>query len=222
MGERGPEGPPNPNAENSNTLDNLDSADFLRSNAAAGGDLAGTYPNPTVGPDKIAGAEVFPNSLSGSDIDESTLGQVPAAANATTAANAAALGGHAASAFLRGKALRCISDISEHGGPQCGTILNEPGALRISVVCDHDSSGSQGYRVWVRFATNTNNAWIRAYGVDDADFDAAEQPIQLQGTDDWHTFVYRSAAGVTISGAVASWESSSSPHCELHGFAVIG
>jgi hypothetical protein len=40
---------------------------------AAGGDLAGNYPNPNVGADAIGSAEVTPNSLLGTDIDETTL-----------------------------------------------------------------------------------------------------------------------------------------------------
>ena len=68
QGERGPEGPPNPNASNSDRLDNLDSSDFMRSNAAAGGDLTGSYPSPQVGPDAIESAEVRDSSLRLTDI----------------------------------------------------------------------------------------------------------------------------------------------------------
>jgi hypothetical protein len=41
--------------------------------AAAGGDLAGTYPDPTIGPNAIGGAEVTDGSLNGSDVDEAAL-----------------------------------------------------------------------------------------------------------------------------------------------------
>lgn len=54
----------------------------------AGGDLTGNYPDPAI----------KPNVVSGANIDESTLGQVPSAA---TAANASQLGGLAPSAYFR-------------------------------------------------------------------------------------------------------------------------
>jgi hypothetical protein len=48
--------------------------------AAAGGDLTGSYPSPTVRPGAITGAGVAADSLTGAHIVESTLGQVPDAA----------------------------------------------------------------------------------------------------------------------------------------------
>jgi hypothetical protein len=45
--------------------------------SAAGGDLAGTFPNPQIAGNAIGGPEVGDDALTGADIDESTLGQVP-------------------------------------------------------------------------------------------------------------------------------------------------
>ena len=73
-GATGPAGEPNPNAANSELLDSLDSTAFLRSNAAAGGDLTGTFPAPLIGPDAVGTNEVDGTLVAGDIADTSSLG----------------------------------------------------------------------------------------------------------------------------------------------------
>jgi hypothetical protein len=56
-------------------------SDAQFSGAAAGGDLTGSYPAPILAPNVVTGAKVAGNSLTGANIDESTLGQVPDASH---------------------------------------------------------------------------------------------------------------------------------------------
>lgn len=74
-GPRGPQGPPGSDAQ--------------FDGAAAGGGLAGTYPNPTIAQNAIGTAQVTNDTLSGSDIVEGSLGQVPSALAATNTQNIA-------------------------------------------------------------------------------------------------------------------------------------
>ena len=79
---------------------------YVKQGDPAGGDLAGTYPNPTIGAGKVSGGTggtIADNSVTGADILESSLGTVPSATNADNATDASSLGGVAASGYMRGE-----------------------------------------------------------------------------------------------------------------------
>jgi hypothetical protein len=100
----------------------------------AGGDLAGKYPNPSIKPNAVTGAKV----------DESTLGEVP------SAANAALLGGLAPGAFLRSSNVVKI-DATQTQDSNGTTTANLPeiNGFQLLMDCGYDS-GSDEQTITVR------------------------------------------------------------------------
>jgi hypothetical protein len=64
QGERGPQGPAGAGGAGSSSG---------RPSGAAGGSLAGSYPDPAIGANAVGGAQVTDNSLTGNDIRDATL-----------------------------------------------------------------------------------------------------------------------------------------------------
>ena len=124
-GKQGPQGVPGSDAQ--------------FNGAGAGGDLTGTFPSPQIRAGAVTADKVAPNSLTGNEIDESTLGQVP---------NSTLLGGLPAGSYSHtGVSSFQVGGITSGGSLQ--------GNLQFSVTCNPGSvltlsnnSSSQSIEIW--------------------------------------------------------------------------
>lgn len=108
----------------------------------AGGDLSGNYPAPTIKPNAVTGAKV----------DESTLGEVPSAANATQ------LGGLAPSAFLRSSnVLRIDQTVTQSSDGTSPADFPEINGFKLLMDCSYDS-GADSQTISIKAQSVNANA----------------------------------------------------------------
>jgi hypothetical protein len=181
----------------------------------ASGDLTGNYPNPDLAPGAVTGADIGDNSLTGVQIDESTLGLVPNAANATNATNATNVNGLQARAF----------HYAENAGRSLKTFLSLGGFL-IGASC------SAGPVIDIVAGSSVNNSYVRSSNTaTDSDFDSG-QTIDLDNpdADGARTVSYRAGAAAAASTTFDSQSVSASlsydtdpvtgPDCQIAGTAT--
>jgi hypothetical protein len=184
---------------------------YVNTAEAAGGDLSGPHGNLQIGPDVVTGAE----------IDESSLEQVPSAAqadnatnasnavNAQTATNASNVDGNSVASFNFNTSSASLT-----------ALVNNLGGLTLMASCV-----SNDLNVYV--ATNTNNSYFRSsVGNSDVDFDTADNNFLVfsaDTSDQNGTMVYRkgtSLGSVTVTFGYETNPGGGGNSCQLQGVAV--
>ena len=95
----------------------------------------------------VAGADVRNDSLTGDDLDESTIGRVPSANTANSASTANALGGQEPSAFQTASASDARSDVAEPQGtvsPALSATITTSAPRTLTAVASVEASADGG------------------------------------------------------------------------------
>lgn len=201
-------------AADAELFDGMDSNIFVTGNSFAGGDLSGRYPSPTVRSNAIGSDEVELNSLNGADIDESTLAEVP------SAANAGSVDGQSAATFN----FKSI-------GPDSWKTLFTLGGLQLYVRCVGVSPGTDQIEFAARTTADNSFIWSDIAGVPlNGDWDVADANPD-DSADRWFAdtsdragvIVYRqgdaSLNAAPVVTVTLAWRTTSSS-CETVGSAV--
>jgi len=107
----------------------------------AGGSLAGNFPNPTLSANSVGASQVADDSITGSDVNESTLAKVPSAADADT------LGGRNPTAFVRAE-VQGLTGTALSGTPRSAAVtLTAPtnGIVILTGTCAYRAGASELY-----------------------------------------------------------------------------
>jgi hypothetical protein len=206
-------------AADAELFDGINSDVFVTKATPAGGALAGNYPNPVVATNAIGSPEVRNDSLTGSDVDEGSLAQVPSAAS---------VDGQSATTF------NFNVPTGNYTVPHGLATLFVFQGLTLKASCEraHDTDQLSVYAY-----TDTDNSYLRtslAGSAADADFDAG---LNTMAGTTWNALfhatgdgagvlIYRRGGSAAIDAQVTSvtlaWDTNPTGNdCMLAG-AVIG
>ena len=199
----------------------------------AGGDLGGSYPDPSIKANAVGSSEVADDSLTAADILEPSLGEVPSATNADSAANASTVDGVSARSFEYAGAIS--------GSPNA--LMSVTSGLSLTAMCvDGDPGAPVEPDVEVRASTTFNSSFLHsvvtqvssaATQIHDTSFNIADSSVAVDPTESLFgviTIVYRRSApngslnsdDVTTVTLAYDETGSGSSTCQVQGTAMGG
>jgi hypothetical protein len=184
---------------NADSLDGLNSDAFLGSTAAAGGDLTGSYPNPSIGANSVGGSAVADNSLTAIDLN-------------------------GAETFFSGPSVKTCDDptVGSGGAAPCGVNASLQGTFQIFFTCEDTGAGRTAQLLIEN--PNTGDAWSMDSRGSSGDTDQAVVTAAAGSADRRILGSVGPAAGVTFRGGeyfAASIGGANGDHA-ISGEAVVG